>query len=257
MITLLTDFGTVDGFVGAMKGVIASIAPDEPVVDITHDVSPQDVQAGAFALRNASSFYPPGTVHCAVVDPGVGTARRALALQTAHYRFVGPDNGLMTWAAEADGGVLKAFSCTNPDFHLPDVSCTFHGRDVFAPVAAHLAIDVPLAELGEPVDPTDLVRLPWRETPLPEEGEVEAWVVHVDRFGNVITSVPATDVQGRTLIDGKDVKVCQAYDRPPGTLVVVPGSAGLLELSVVGGSAAELLDLHTGARVQIGRGGST
>jgi len=253
MITLLTDFGTADGFVGAMKGVIASIAPNEPVVDITHDVPPQDVQTGAFALRAASCFYPPGTVHCAVVDPGVGTARRALALQTAHYRFVGPDNGLMLWAADADGGVLKAFSCTNPDFHLPEVSCTFHGRDVFAPVAAHLAIDVPLTELGDPVDPTDLVVLPWRETPLREEGEVEAWVVHVDRFGNVVTSVPAVDMPTRLVVDGRDVEVCRSYGRPPGTLVAVPGSSGLLELSVCHGSAAGELGLLPGGRVTLRR----
>ena len=127
-------------------------------------------------------------------------------------------------------------------------------RGVFAPVAAHLAIDVPLAELGEPVDPADLVRLPWREIPLPEEGEVEAWVVRVDRFGNVVTSVPAVDMPARLVVDGRDVEVCRSYGRPRGTLVAVPGSSGHLEPSVCYGSAAGELGLLSRERLTLRRG---
>ena len=183
-ITFLTDFGLEDDFVGTCHGVIKRIAPDAQIIDITHGIRPGRILQGALALANALPYMPAG-VHLAIVDPGVGGSRRPLALRDAEGRlYVGPDNGLLLPAADRFGGVAEAHELANPAYALDSVSRTFHGRDLFSPAAAHLALGVPLGELGPPIDPDALVRL---ELPEPEIGQsrISATVLAVDRFGNV------------------------------------------------------------------------
>ena len=182
-VTFLTDFGLDDDFVGTCHGVIKRIAPETQIIDLTHGIRPGRILQGALVLANTLPYMPAG-VHLAVVDPGVGSSRRPLALRDAEGRFyVGPDNGLLLPAAERFGGVADAHELANPAYALERVSRTFHGRDLFSPAAAHLSLGVPLGELGPPIDPDELVRL---DVPEPEVGEssIRASVLAVDRFGN-------------------------------------------------------------------------
>jgi S-adenosyl-L-methionine hydrolase (adenosine-forming) len=192
LITLTTDFGTTDPYVGIMKGVIAGRAPDARVVDVTHGIPAQDVLAGALVLRHAAPYFPPGTVHVVVVDPGVGTARRALCVETAGAVLVGPDNGVLSLAA--GGAVRRIVHLTDRRFFLPDPSATFHGRDVFAPVAAALATGTAPAALGTEVP--DMIRL---DVPAPSPGPrgIHGQVLYVDGFGNLVTNVPHDRLPGR------------------------------------------------------------
>jgi S-adenosyl-L-methionine hydrolase (adenosine-forming) len=265
LVTLTTDFGTVDGYAGAMKGVIARIAPEARVLDLTHDVPPQDVRSAAFALHRAVPYYPPGTVHCAVVDPGVGTARRALALRVDGEQFlVGPDSGVFTL-------FLEPFALAEPEavelterewWRAPgEPSATFHGRDVFAPVAAHLAR---MAEEGA----VDLTRFGARadglarfEMPEPVEDH-SAWrgeVMSVDHFGNATTNLPARGIAlagDRAIVEVGDrrIPIVRTYgDVPMGELCAVVGSSGWLELAARDGSAAERLGLAPGIPVVVRR----
>jgi len=185
VITLTTDFGTGDWFVGTMKGVIASLAPGTRVVDLTHDVPPGDIRSGAFALAASHRFFPKGAIHLAVVDPGVGSGRKAIAVQTAKAVFVGPDNGVLSWAL-AKEKIRAIHALENEAYFLQPVSPTFHGRDVFAPVAAHLSRGVPIRKFGPALK--DFVRLDWPE-PRARRGRIEGEVVYVDRFGNAITNL--------------------------------------------------------------------
>ncbi len=256
-ITLLTDFGTADGYVAAMKGVIASIAPGVPIDDATHEIPPGDVAAGAWALGRYWDLYPEGTIHVAVVDPGVGTARRAVAARIGGRYFVAPDNGILTWVLDS-GAAVEAVEITEHRFLRDVVSATFHGRDVFAPVAAHLAVGARLDELGSPIH--DLVRL---DIPRPERtpSGAQGSVIHVDRFGNLITNIPGSWAGGTAmvLVAGREVgPVRRAYgDVRVGELLALVGSAGVLEISVRDGNAAVTLGVGRGARVQVqgvGRG---
>jgi S-adenosylmethionine hydrolase len=249
VITLTTDFGTFDGYVGAMKGVILKLAPDVTLVDVSHTVTPQDVRHGARVLATAAPFFPAGTIHVAVVDPGVGSARRAIALQTPGAIFVGPDNGLFTpFVPEC----VACVALTNPATHLYPVSATFHGRDVFAPVAAHLANGLSLNELGPSVkDPLLLA------PPQPQRlsgGRLRAEIVHIDRFGNLVTNVKLLEEQKdiRIVIKGQLLTVRHTYaDVAPGALLALVGSDGYLELAVRDGSAAERLGIGVGAPVEV------
>lgn len=244
VIALLTDFGTQDAYVGVMKGVILGIARDARMVDLTHAIPPQDLRAGAYALWAAHRYFPDGTVFCAVVDPGVGSARRAIALRLAadgrRYVFVAPDNGLLTPLLDA-ASVEAAVALENPRYRLPEPSTTFHGRDVFAPAAAHLAAEVPLEALGPALDPKSLVSLPW---PKPQR-TADGWngcVLYVDRFGNLITNLAREH-----LADGDwRVRAAQVTiehlgrtfaDVPEGSPVAYIGSSGLLELGLRNGNA--------------------
>src|SRR5712691_6438607 len=186
LVTLTTDFGLRDPFVGIMKGVILSICPTARLVDLTHEVEPQDILGGCLTLEAAVPFFPAGTVHLVVVDPGVGSARRAIALRTGGGYLVGPDNGVLTPAFERSG--WTAVALTAPEYRLPSVSRTFHGRDVFAPAAAYLAAGIPLERLGSTL--TDPVRLPLPGCRL-EGDALVGEVLAADRFGNLITSIPA------------------------------------------------------------------
>ena len=250
IITLTTDFGASDGYVGTMKGVILSIAPNVTLVDITHEIAPQHMRQAAYVLHAAALYFPPGTIHLAVVDPGVGSRRRALVVRTSRGFLVGPDNGLFTLFL-ADEPDAECRSMTNPAFMLPHVSATFHGRDVFAPVAAHLARrlghSAELSEFGPRVsDPATLsISKPIQQA----DGNWLGQVLFADHFGNLITSITAdvlTNIGsveiliGQTPITG--IKRTFA-DAAPGELIALVGSSGHLEISIVNGNAAQSLDL--------------
>ena len=257
IITLTTDFGLKDGFVGTLKGVIWSICPEAQVADISHTIAPQNILEGAFVLWRAYSFFPAGTIHMAVVDPGVGTRRRPMAARLGAYYFVGPDNGLFTpmlEAAEKNHWPVEIVHLTNEKYWLPDVSRTFHGRDIFAPVAAHLAKGLPLAELGPAI--TDPVRL---SLPKPEK-TATGWRAHVtgvDVFGNLTTDLPAAALTERQRLTfhlrGREVRglVTSYGHQQPGELVALVDSENHLEIAVVNGSAAQVLRANVGDIVDV------
>jgi S-adenosylmethionine hydrolase len=257
ILTLTTDFGSKDGFVGTLKGVIWSICPEAQIADISHEISPQNVLAGAFALWRAYPFFPAGTVHVAVVDPGVGTSRRPLATRLGGHTFVGPDNGLFTPMledAEKNCWPVEIVHLTNEKFFLPNISRTFHGRDIFAPVAAHLANGVRLADLG-PVIP-DPLRL---SMPKPEK-TVDGWRAHVtvvDVFGNCTTDLPAASLVDRAQVVfrllGREVRglVASYGHKKPGDLVALVDSENFVEIAIVNGSAAKILGAQVGDMVEV------
>ncbi|MEW6751068.1 MAG: SAM-dependent chlorinase/fluorinase [Candidatus Latescibacterota bacterium] len=254
IITLTTDFGLQDYYLAAMKGVILGIAPAACLVDVTHEVPAQDVRRAAFVLRHAACWFPAGTVHLAVVDPGVGTARLGLAVRAQGQLWVGPDNGLFTFLWRAPDLEVRAIS--PGELTAPPPSATFHGRDLFAPAAAHLASGVALGRLGPPVArPQTLPQL----DPLRAAGRTEGQVVHVDRFGNLVTNIGIADLPGppeRVRVrpgGGREVRgLARTYgDAPAGELLALIGSAGLLEISVGGGSAAALLGAGPGQPVVV------
>jgi hypothetical protein len=240
-ITLLTDFGTADGYVGALKGVLASLCPEARIFDLTHEIEPGDVRGGAWALMNAASVFPPGTVHLAVVDPGVGTERRALLVEAGAGLFVGPDNGLLSLAAPRP---RKVFNLDRAQWFRTPVSATFHGRDVFAPVAARAAAGVPAGELGTQAGERMLeIRIPPARR---SEGGVTGEVFHADRFGNLVTTIRSTELpperRGLEVVLGdRRLPLCTTYgDGAAGALVGLVGSSGFLEIASVGGSAAAI-----------------
>lgn len=240
-ITLLTDFGTRDGYVATMRGVIVSIAPRVCIEDATHDVSPGDVAGGAWALGSYWRYFPAGSVHIAVVDPGVGSDRRALAAGVDRHYFVAPDNGLLTYVLQ-DRGDARVVSIENPQYLRDTISATFHGRDIFAPVAAHLALGVALEELGPAVG--DALLLP-QLTPTRSGDIIRGQIVHVDRFGNLITNVPGAWIspQSRVRFGAIDLGVVRGTysEARSGHPVAVVGSAGFLEIGVRDGEAARVL----------------
>ncbi|MBI5386804.1 MAG: SAM-dependent chlorinase/fluorinase [Verrucomicrobia bacterium] len=255
IITLTTDFGLSDWFVGAMRGVILGLAPRAQIVDLTHGVPPGDVRAGAFALAAGCRCFPRGTIHVAVVDPGVGSARHALAVRTDDYVFVGPDNGLLSFALAGEK-VRAVRRLTEERWFRRPVSRNFHGRDVFAPVAAHLSRGLPFAKLGPSA--ADWVRLPWPE-PVTRGRTVRGEVVYLDRFGNAITSIRNEQLPPREglvirLSGNRRIPLRQFYQAvPAGRPVALPGSAGLLEVAVNGGSAADRLGLRIGSVLEMAR----
>lgn len=255
VITLTTDFGTRDWFVGTMKGVILRLNPRVAIVDLTHAVPAGDLRAGAFALAAACGFFPKGTIHVAVVDPGVGSQRKAVAIRTADYVFVGPDNGILSWAL-AERKITAIHSLENEAYFLQPVSHTFHGRDVFAPIAAHLSRGVPIQRFGP--SQNDLVRLAWPE-PRKGQGNVEGEVIYIDRFGNAITNLDRSSLPDLTSavceISSGRRRVCPvSHDYQavaPGRPVALIGSSGLLEIAINGGSAAKTLGLREGTKVRV------
>ncbi len=255
IITLTTDFGTRDPFVGVMKGVILGLAPGVRLVDLTHEISAHDVLQGALALEAAVPFFPAGTIHLAVVDPGVGSARRPLAVAAAGQHFVGPDNGLFSFIFRAGG--WSAVRLEAAAYRLPTVSQTFHGRDIFAPAAAHLALGIPLNRFGPPV--RDPVTIPW-PTAYRQGDRLIGEVIHADRFGNLVTSVRALDLEalGPTSslvveVEEKEVgRIVGCYaDLLPGGAGAVIGSSGRLEISVREGSAGAATGARRGTKVRV------
>jgi len=261
IITLTTDFGTKDWFVGAVKGVILGIEPQVTVVDISHEIGDGNIQAGAFALAASCRFFPRHSIHMAVVDPGVGSARAGLAVQTEDYVFVGPDNGVLSLALTREKiKVIRRLE--NERYFLKSVSRTFHGRDIFAPVAAHLCQGVSPLELGSAQE--DYVKLDWPQTR--QEGDyIAGGIVYVDRFGNALTNIDGVLLSGclklesAILVNGKPLCSLKSHYQavPLGQPVGVIGSTGFLEIAVNGGSAAEALGLKINDPVAVRAGSKT
>jgi S-adenosyl-L-methionine hydrolase (adenosine-forming) len=267
-IAILTDFGTKDIYVGTMKGVIHSIAPQVAVIDITHHIEAQNVRQAAFSLAGSYRYFATGTTFLVVVDPGVGSTRKPIAVKAGDYVFVAPDNGVLTYVL-ADFPSFEAYELTKQDLWLPETSATFHGRDVFAPVAAHIAAGVPLDRVGEMLE--ELHSLPMPELSVSGK-RVRGEIMHIDRFGNILTSIGQmrwlapdkltldpnfgdnrTPVPVRT--DDVKIKIhtteidgiSHAYaDTPRGTLIALVGSSGYLEIAVNQGNAATMLDVVIG-----------
>ena len=261
-ITFLSDFGLVDDFVGTCHAVIKRIAPDAEIIDLTHGIQPQAILQGALVLANTVPYAPPG-VHLAIVDPGVGSGRRALALESGNgRRFVGPDNGLLLPAAEAALGIAAAHELTNPSYALRPVSATFHGRDVFSPAAAHLALGLPLAELGPPIDPEGLVRL---DVPVPavSDSRIGATCLYVDRFGNIQLNLNRAHLEVAGIVPGRRLRLVIAgvpqqavaartfADAEAGRLILYEDSYRNVALAISRGNAAEQLGVAAGTSVEI------
>ena len=262
IITLLSDFGLSDVYVGVMKGVIAQINPVLTVVDLTHQIPPQNIAAARFSLMNAYPYFPTGTVHIAVVDPGVGSHRRGIALQLDSGFLVGPDNGLFSGLLNQNP-VVEAVELTNPKYwRTRTPSTTFHGRDIFASAGAHLASGVPLEQLGEIIDPKTLVQLAIPER-TPTAYGFAGCVQYIDHFGNLITNIPAADVQGKTwsvafgdspteTLRERIIPASQTYSNQPlGEVVALVGSHGWVEIAVNGGSAQSELQMDLGTVVEV------
>ncbi len=257
VITLTTDFGSGDHEAGVLRGVIWSIAPKTQIADLTHDIPPRSVMEAALLMWRAGRFFPDGTIHLAVVDPGVGTARRALAAQLGTQYFVGPDNGLVSLLvdrAEETSLVKRFISLDKPEFWLPERSYVFHGRDIFAPAAAHLAAGTPINLMGTIID--DPIRI---EIPKPSR-TAHGWigkVIHIDHFGNLATNlnVSQLNIMKEVIVQIKGERIVGLVstfgDRPAGSLVALLDSSGLLAVSVVNGSAANLLTAHVGDEFEV------
>lgn len=267
MITITTDFGTQDAYVPAMKGTMLQICPDAQLVDVTHEISPQDVMEAAFVLQSALPYFPEETVHLVVVDPGVGTERRAVALHANGHWFVGPDNGVFPLVLNEESPE-EMVQLDDPDaWRTPSPSMTFHGRDIFAPAAAHLAAGRSLKSIGSPIE--SLETLHWAR-PTTTNNTVQGWVVHVDHFGNCITNIQRSTLAEAADIDREEPTI---DDLPPlngyagssvlenlhrtygdvaqGEPLLLFGSTDLLEIGVNGGNASELLDIRKGDSVKI------
>ncbi len=252
-ITLLTDFGWRDGYVAAMRGVIAAIQPDAFVEDVAHDISPGDIAAGAWTLARYWRLYPADTIHVVVVDPGVGGSRRGIGLEVEGRLFIGPDNGVFTLPL-LDGSGFRAVELSNPELRRTPVSATFHGRDIFAPAAAHLARGVPLDAFGGPLDSPTRLELP---RPRRAGDEIVGEVVLSDRFGNLVTNIPEAWIPSHAHVAVREHTVgpvLQTYaDVASGDVLALIGSTGHLEISVRDGSAAERLEVGRGVAVRVVR----
>ena len=252
IITLTSDFGLLDPYVGIMKGVILSIAPIAQLVDLSHDIPPQDIDEAVYVLRSASPFFPRGTVHLAIVDPGVGSDRRALLVITERASFVGPDNGIFSFALDEPGS--QAWALDRPAYWLPEISRTFHGRDIFGPVAAHCACGISPAQLGTRIG--DPVRRPALMAKRLGNGEIGGHVVHVDRFGNLISNIPVSwlgnaiwecQVGGERIVGPSQTYASAA----PGELLLLISSNGTAEIAMREGNASQRLGVRAGAQLRL------
>jgi hypothetical protein len=262
VITLLTDFGTHDAYVAIMKGVILKVNPRATIVDITHWVGPQNVHQAAYAIAGSYRYFPAETVHIVVVDPGVGSRRAIVALRLNGQTFLAPDNGVLSPFLEKET-IEKIVRVENTDYFLKPVSRTFHGRDVFAPVGAHLSLGLPLDRLGTPIESTALVRLDLVQPRLGKDGRISGTVIDIDRFGNLITNVdwpfvkrhyPAADHSRLRLVIGRHKLNCLSatYESvTPGTPLFLVGSRGFFEISVNQGNAARFFAARTGNSITV------
>lgn len=257
VITLTTDFGSGDHEAGVLKGVIWNIAPQARIADLSHDITPQYILEAALLLWRAAPFFPDGAIHVAVVDPGVGTSRRGIAAHLGTQFFVGPDNGLLSLLlvrAEENGQPTSFIQLDHPEFWLPDVSSVFHGRDIFAPVAGHLAAGLPFDMLGSAIK--DPIRI---EMPTPTR-TADGWlgqVIHIDHFGNLGTNLSGNHLKGmkevRVKIKGEQITglVSTFSERPVGSMIALLDSSGSLAISVVNGSAAQVLAVEVGDNFEV------
>ncbi|MEJ2732629.1 MAG: SAM-dependent chlorinase/fluorinase [Anaerolineae bacterium] len=254
IITLTTDFGQSDSYVGAMKGVILSLCPEATLVDICHEIHPQAVRQAAYVLSTAIPYFPPGTVHLVVVDPGVGSQRRPIVVQSGRALYVAPDNGVLSFGLRQDPPQL-AIHLTEPTYRLSRISATFHGRDIFAPAAAHLACGSAPSEMGEPISLSDLCTLPTIEPQQQADGTWLGEILHIDRFGNLITNFQSPEPQSTFAVMVAEQRI-DTLSRTfaavgPGELVAYVGSTDYLEIAVREGNAAHWLQLDVGDPVQV------
>ena len=259
IVTLTTDFGLSDGFVGMMKGVILNLNPNVTIIDITHEITPQNIEQGAFLFANAHKYFPANSIHVVIVDPGVGGSRRPIAARDGETLFVAPDNGILSTVLRPSSSVI----CLNKSaYWLPRVSHTFHGRDIFAPIAAHLSLGVPLEALGDPI--ADWVRLAHCNASWRAGNEIVGRVAHIDRFGNIVTNIGEEMLTGMnrarigvTIRDKVLTGVKSTYSTVvPGELLMLIGSSGHLEIAIRNGNAAQSLGVRLGDDV-IARGGDS
>lgn len=255
LITLTTDFGHHDPFAGIMKGVIAGINPNARVIDLSHDIPPQDIMAGALVLRHSVPYFPRGTIHIAVIDPGVGSARRPLLIECDGNYFVGPDNGVLSLAL-AGKPPARIVHLSNSTYHLQPVSATFHGRDIFAPVAAYLSLGVAAVAFGDPVDAFLRIKVP---EVLRAPGRICGEILYIDSFGNLFTNISERDLTGLTgdkmvisLRDATILGLASHYAAAvEGELVALVNSWGLLEIALYKGSARQRTAAQIGDKVEI------
>ncbi len=275
IITILTDFGTSDGYAAAVKAVILNINPRVVLVDVTHEIAPQDVHGGAFVLNSVHRFFPPGTIHLAVVDPGVGSDRDAVIVDTGEALYVAPDNGLLSYLLAdkrepAGYGIVpvdtagtfpvevpqrwRVVQIAEPRYWLPDPSRTFHGRDIFAPVAAYLSLGEPMERFGPRVDTIRSFEVPIARKAA--DGAIEGEVIHVDRFGNLITCLKQEDLpRGQVVFELGSYRILglsQNYSQGRGLTALV-GSSGYIEVALPGGSAAAMTGLGAGSPIRVER----
>lgn len=267
VITLTTDFGLDDAYVAAMKGVILEINPDATIVDISHSIKPQNINQGAFVLSTAYSCFPQDTVHLVVVDPGVGGPRRAIILETRNAIFVAPDNGILSYVIQASikkafskpafvklPPDLQAFEINNPKFWRHPVSSTFHGRDIFAPVAAHISLGKQFTELGQAIASLKVIALPGPRSD--GAGNLVGHILHIDRFGNLITDITGEDLppdEFQIEVAGRRISsLSRSYEESPGLLALI-GSSGRMEIASKSGNAARLLGSKLGDELRITR----
>lgn len=259
IITLTSDFGLKDPYVAEMKAVLLSICPNATIVDISHKIDKFNVRMGAFVLAQAAPYFPAGTVHVAVVDPGVGTERRPIIVKTKRSFYVGPDNGLLMLAAEKEG-INSIHEISNPEYMLKHISKTFHGRDIFSPAAAYLAKGVSLSKFGpeifNPVTPSFV-------KPLVRDEKIHGEILHIDGFGNIITNITTKELRAVNVENGDSLvlqlgdkhaklRLCAAYgDVPPKTPLAIVGGTGFLEVSVNQGNASKTFDAKAGGNVTI------
>lgn len=254
IITLTTDLGVSDWYVGSMKGVITSICPDTTIVDITHKIPRHSIETAAFVILMCYQWFPAGTVHIILVDPGVGTKRKAVLLETDKHIFLAPDNGVLTHILDKD--TKKAYEITNAKLMLPNISKTFHGRDIFAPVAAHLVKGVPTHQVGPELPKENLVQLKMVK-PVAGENHLEGAVIHIDTFGNIITNMPGEWIEKvgeKPLLIHKSKKYSlrcvETYNNHSGLLLLV-GSHNHLEVAIAKGNAAEKIGAKVGEPCRI------
>ena len=263
-ITLTTDYGVRDPYAGILKGVISSIAPSAIVIDLVHEVEPFDIAGASYILATSYKEFPEGTVHVAIVDPGVGSSRKPIAIATRNYYFVGPDNGVLIPAAERDG-IELVINLDREEYHRKPVSATFHGRDIFAPAAAYIVKGVPFERLGSPVRVEELARSPIEFICVKEKGRVRTRVIHVDRFGNLITSCTYDEfdralgipIGARVIIRARSGESYRATYRESfslvraGEIVIYRGGLGFIEVGVHMGSLYKLTGLKRGDELTI------
>jgi S-adenosylmethionine hydrolase len=255
IIALITDYGKSDWFSGEMKGAILGICPSAAIVDISHDIPPGDIKNAAFSLLACYRTFPAGTVFCVVVDPGVGTSRAALAIKTGSYLFVGPDNGVLSWAANRE--LFRAIRrIESTDLLLTPVSSTFHGRDIFGPVAANLAGGSAFDRIGPEV--SSMIEIPW-PSPVQGNGRIVGSIVHIDRFGNAISSIDSAAVSSfsappgvRIEKYGTELTFCTHFQQvPTGQGLAYIGSSGFLEIAINNANASAVFGLYVGDKVSV------
>lgn len=253
IITITTDFGDIDPFVGIIKGVIYSIYPYAKIIDISHNISPQDIWQANWTLESSYHYFPKGSIHVCVVDPGVGSSRKPILIETTNYFFIGPDNGIFTSILEKEE-ITNIIELTEKKYWLSNTSSTFHARDIFSPVAAHLAKGTSIKDFGIPISQNTLVRLPSNNFTKNKNG-CFGIVKHIDRFGNIMTNIPGSEIpnqiHGRVKnIDFKGLVSCYS-EVEPNKLFAIKGSNSHLELFVNQGNAARLTGIKTGEKIEV------